>query len=512
MEEGSRTHRTIQNARVSLFFFILQIFLGFYSRKIFFNYLGAEILGLNTTLGNLLGFLNLAEMGIGVAIATSLYRPILQKNQQEISEILSVQSILYKRLVLFLLVLSIPLMGIFPMLFEKTNCSLSYIYIAYLVFLWGTISGYMWNYKEIVIAADQKGYKLMYYVQGGKLIKTVFQIILLLNGGEYWGWISVEFGFSCILVFIINYVIKREYPWLKIHHKAGKELLSRYQDLIKQTKQLFFHKISTYVLYETSPLIIYAYASLSMVAYYGNYMILINYTMSMVNVVFEGMGASIGNLVAENNKTHTMEVFWELFTSRIWLAAVCCFALYVSIPSFIILWIGKEYLLENITLILLILSLFIKISRSVIDSFKNAYKLFADVWAPVSEAALNLSFSLLLGYFWGINGILTGVNISLVIVVLLWKPYYVFKKGFYTSVKEYAKKYVLHIAMLIICVVISLKIIEQLGFSPVNSYLFLAIYSVCSTLIFAAISYVVLYFTTSGMKRFSKRLLNLINH
>jgi hypothetical protein len=72
---ANRTKRTIQNSTTSLILFLFQIFVGFYSRKIFLDALGDELLGLNTTLGNILSFLNLAELGIGIAMATSLYKP-----------------------------------------------------------------------------------------------------------------------------------------------------------------------------------------------------------------------------------------------------------------------------------------------------------------------------------------------------------------------------------------------------------------------------------------------------
>ena len=52
----SRTKRTIQNSTTSLTLFLIQVFVGFYSRKIFLDALGDELLGLNTTLGNILSF------------------------------------------------------------------------------------------------------------------------------------------------------------------------------------------------------------------------------------------------------------------------------------------------------------------------------------------------------------------------------------------------------------------------------------------------------------------------
>ena len=70
----SRTIKSIQNARVALFYYLANVILGFWARKVFFDYLGSEVLGLDTTASNLLGFLNLAELGIGVSISYFLYR------------------------------------------------------------------------------------------------------------------------------------------------------------------------------------------------------------------------------------------------------------------------------------------------------------------------------------------------------------------------------------------------------------------------------------------------------
>ena len=64
----SRTTKSLKNAQVSFFYYIVLMILGFWSRKVFFDYLGSEVVGLETTAGNLLGFLNLAELGIGMSV------------------------------------------------------------------------------------------------------------------------------------------------------------------------------------------------------------------------------------------------------------------------------------------------------------------------------------------------------------------------------------------------------------------------------------------------------------
>ena len=63
MVTDSRTSKSIKNSLVALAFYFINLVLQFFSRKVFLDYLGAEILGLNTTATNLLQFLNLAELG-----------------------------------------------------------------------------------------------------------------------------------------------------------------------------------------------------------------------------------------------------------------------------------------------------------------------------------------------------------------------------------------------------------------------------------------------------------------
>ena len=68
---SERVSKSIKNAEVNLIFYFLALFLAFFSRKIFLECLGAEFIGLNGTLSNILGYLNLAELGIGGSILKS---------------------------------------------------------------------------------------------------------------------------------------------------------------------------------------------------------------------------------------------------------------------------------------------------------------------------------------------------------------------------------------------------------------------------------------------------------
>ena len=86
---GERVHKSMLNAEVNLIFYFLTLFCAFFSRRIFLDYLGAEFIGLTGTLGNILGYLNLAEFGITASVGFFLFKPLQTGNHKEVQDILS---------------------------------------------------------------------------------------------------------------------------------------------------------------------------------------------------------------------------------------------------------------------------------------------------------------------------------------------------------------------------------------------------------------------------------------
>lgn len=80
----SRIKNVIKNAKVGLFFMVITFALGMVSRKIFLDQLGPDFIGLTTTLLGIIGFLSLAEMGLSVAVSSTLYKPLAEKDYQQV--------------------------------------------------------------------------------------------------------------------------------------------------------------------------------------------------------------------------------------------------------------------------------------------------------------------------------------------------------------------------------------------------------------------------------------------
>ena len=109
------------NAEVNIMFYFLSLFLTFFSRKVFLDCLGTEFIGLTGTLNNILGYLNLSELGIGACIGYFLFKPIQTGNRKEIQEILSLLGYLYNWIGAIIFCGAFVISLFFPLIFATQN-------------------------------------------------------------------------------------------------------------------------------------------------------------------------------------------------------------------------------------------------------------------------------------------------------------------------------------------------------------------------------------------------------
>ena len=504
---GERVHKSILNAEVNLLFYFLSLFLAFFSRKIFLNNLGAEFIGLTGTLNNILGYLNLSELGISACIGYFLFKPLQTNNRQEIQNILSLLGYLYNWIGAIIFAGAFIVSLFFPFIFSHTDLGIGIIYFTFYSFLGSSLIGYFINYRQILLSADQKNYLVAIYYQSANLVKLALQIYLAYTYKNLYVWVAIEFLFAIIGCIILNWKINKEYPWLKVDVKKGHRLLKEYPEIITKTKQVFIHKIKDFVLVKSDELFIFLFVSLKMVAYYGNYMIIISKLISLFSSITGSVGASVGNLVAEGNKPHMLKVFWEYATIQHTIAATLSFSLYALLEPFISHWIGSEYIMDHRILILLVLYIYITNSRNSVDSFNYAHGLYADVWSAWAELGINITITIVCGLQWGIIGILLGKIVSLLAIVVLWKPYYLFSAGFHESVTIYWRGALRNYAISAFAIGTSLWIIRFIPFNPYTNIWLWVAYSAIGMLIFLVIDLLATLFFAKGAKDSMRRVL-----
>ncbi|AQY21608.1 lipopolysaccharide biosynthesis protein [Riemerella anatipestifer] len=445
----SRTEKSLSNFKYSFLFFLLTLVLNFYSRKIFLDELGIELLGVNTAVYNIINFLNVVEMGIAVSVSYALYKPLIDKDEKSINEIISIFGRFYRIIAKIIIVVAIIILFLLPMIFRGNENNIYYAYFGFVIIGISTIIGYLYSFKHIIISADQKNYIVTQINSVCKVIKIILQIcgLLYLPYYKYEVWLLLELLFSVISIFWLNKTADRLYPFLKVNLIEAKNYGEKYPYIITKIKQLFFHKISAFVLSQSIPLILLYIANVELVGVFSNYQMIIMGITALLGTVFSGMVASVGNLIHDTK--NALNVYWEILLIEFILVSSMCFIFYFYANFFIDIWIGEQYRLDEWSFILLTLYLFFNLIRQS-DIFLSAYGLFGDIGAPIIELILNLGCSVILGKRYGLPGILAGMNISLFLVVFLWKPFYLFRKGFRASFMSYIIKMISLISLSII--------------------------------------------------------------
>ena len=509
MERESRVNKSLLNPRMNLICYFVSLVVAFFTRKILLDYLGTEFIGFTGTLGSLLGFLSLAELGVGIAIGYVLYQPIFDDDKRKINEIISVLGYLYRKIGFFILGMGIVLSCFLPLIFRSTELSMTIVFLGFYSYLFSSLFSYFFNYRMSLLSADQRNYLVTGVFQIVNTSKVVIQMILAYYTKSFYLFLIIEFLGGLINSIILNRVIDRTYPWLKTEIKLGKTLFRKYPEIGKYIKQLFVHRIAGFVQFQTLPIFIYSFVSLPMVALYTNYTLVTQRIQGLMSGILDSTGAGVGNLISEGNQQKIYNVYKELFAVRAFISGVFACCVYYLIPSFIELWLGEEYLLSNLVSLLIVVQLYLFLLRGVTDQFLFGYGLFYDVWAPIAESIVFVLFSVVFGIYYGLPGVLFGPLVANVIIIYGWKPFFLFRKGFKRPICQFYYLLFLHLLPSIIVFFCATKI-SELAMDVLSipfGWLNWVMRSVIFTLFVFLFLYTLFYPVSEGMREATNRFL-----
>lgn len=502
MANESRVKKTMLNAKMNLICYFASFITAFFTRKILLDQLGAEFIGFTGTVGSLLSFLNLAELGIGTAIGYVLYKPIADGDRFKINEIISVLGYLYHKIGYIILGIGIVTSFFLPLIFPNTTFSWYVIYFGFYAYLTSSLIGYFVNYRASLLSADQRNYVVTGYFQLTTTTKVILQMILALYLRSFIVYLLIELFFGIINSIILNWKIDKTYPWLKSEVKLGRKLFKKYPEITTYTKQIFAHRVGGVVQGQLTPFLIYSFVSLPVVALYTNYTLLTQKIESLISATINSTGAAVGNLIAEGDKEKILKVFKELLSLRVFIASIVAACIFQFSSQFIGVWLGEQYILEGHTVALIAILSGLNISRGVLDQFCYGSGLFADVWAPYAESLIMAIFAITGGYLWGLSGVLLGPLASIITIIFIWKPYYLFSRGFKICVWKYWQIFGSQLVVAIVAYSASAYICEQVirPFITATGWTGLIVEGALFLITISLFTFVCFYLTSKGFR------------
>lgn len=502
MKQRSRTENSIINSAMSIVTQVLTVVLNFAVKTVFIKMLNDEYLGVNGLFTNIITMLSLADLGIGIAIPYSLYKPLAKKDEHKINVLMNFYKKVYTIIGIAVLLIGLSLTPFLGLIIKDIPKNVPYLSLIYILFVIHSASSYFFVYKKFLIDSDQKGYITSRIIFTFSTLLSIIQIILLITTKNY-----ILFLLSSIILVIIQNIYisskaNKLYPFIK--NKTDEKLEKEDMEGIKKNvSSLFIYKVGTVIMNGTDNIIISKFIGLIIVGFYSNYVLIINSITTVLNQIFNAITSSIGNLVVTTNKKRSKEVYDNLNFANFWLYALFGVCIIVLINPFINIWIGKKYVMGFSIVFLLVLNFYVLGMQSVTNSFRNAYGLFwIAKYRPIIMVIINIVISVVLVQFIGIEGVLIGTLISRLLTTAWLDPYIVHKYGFEISPKSY---YVDYLKYLVIFIAISIILNYFVSMVAINN-IFILILIAILVVISVNVILVLLFFKTSEFNYFYDKI------
>lgn len=422
--------------------------LGFILRTVFISYLGDTLNGINDLYTGILSVLSLAELGVGTALNYSLYGPVARKDYEKIKSYMQLYKKAYRVIGLVIALIGLAISPFLPYLVKQPKgVSVRDLTLYYFIFLFNTVSTYFVAYKYSLAYAEQKNYIQTNTITITKMITVTLQIAVIVTTRNFYLYLLTAAAVELIQKIFISWYLNRLYPYLKDKNvkKLSKEETG---EVVTKTKALVFHKIGDVARLQTDSMIISAFINVTLVGFVGNYNMILNSVANFVNIIFNSVLSSFGNLIATESKEKQYSVFKVYRFFACWIYGFSAVGFFLLLTPFIVIWQGPEKVLAAGAVACILIDYYFKGDRIVLSNFKTAAGVFEqDKYLALIQGGVNLILSIVLVQKIGLVGIYIGTIIS-GLIANITKPFIIYKVCFEKSVKTYFLDSVKYLAVL----------------------------------------------------------------
>lgn len=420
--------------------------LGFLLRTVIINQLGDALNGVNDLYTNILSVLSMAELGIGTALNYSLYAPVAQKDYDKIRSYMMLYKKAYITIGCVIALLGTGVAPFLPYLVtmpEGIEIAVRDLTIYYFIFLFNTVSTYFVAYKYSLVNAEQKNYIQTNVITLTKMITVTVQILIIyLTHDFFWYLISAAVIELFQKIFVSRY-LDRLYPYLSnrasedkvsdnVSYQRKDNRLSKEETsaIVTKTKALMMHKIGDVARLQTDSMIISSFIDVTVSGFVGNYNLVISFVSNFVNIIFNTVMTSFGNLIATESKEKQYGMFQVYRFTACWIYGFSAVGFFVLLSPLVRLWLGEEKVLETAVTSWILIDYYFKGDRIVLSNFKTAAGIFEqDKYLPLIQGLINLVVSIALVQSIGLAGVFIGTVVSGLIANIV-RPFIIYRVCF----------------------------------------------------------------------------------
>jgi len=307
----TRKQKLLLNGGIGLAKQVVVIVCGFILPRYMLLYYGSEVNGLVSSISHFLGFISLLEMGIGPVIQANLYRPLANKDDEQISKIIISSERFFRRIAIIFLIYIAVLTYVFPACIN-TAYDAWFSASLLLIISISTFAEYFFGATyQLLLNADQKAYISTSLSIVTTVLNTLFCIVAMRAGAS----IHVV-----KLVSSVVFVLRPIGYSLYVHrHYSLNKRLKLTEEPIKQKWNGFAQHIAGVVCRNTDIVILTLCSTLTNVSVYSVYYSVTNGLTAMVMTAAMGLESYFGNMIAKEEK----EALEHSFVTVEWVVHFC---------------------------------------------------------------------------------------------------------------------------------------------------------------------------------------------
>lgn len=405
----NRTQKTMRNSAVSLVGQVITILLSFIGRKVFIQYLGVELLGINSTFASLLNTLSLAELGFQQVIVFHLYGVLAKGDKEQINNLVNIYKLVYRCVGCFFVGAALCCMPFLQYVLSDVEATPT-VRVYFLIQALTGACTYFLAYKRNILYADQNSYISGLIDTVVNTTATLLSIAVAIFTRNYALYLLVNLAKTYISNLFVHIACTKRYPYL---HKAKMDW-KLLKTIASSIKDVVLEKLAGYIYSSTDNLLISIFISTVQVGFLNNYTMVISHIKNLMRSLSAPLVPAIGNVVAVGeDKNQQIEKFQLLEQGFFWLTGMAVVPVYVLTDFFIAMFFGEAYILPRAILFLLCVDMYIHINQEPCLCFLSANGLFRERRnISIMGAIVNIVVSALLIRPLGMAGILAGTAVS----------------------------------------------------------------------------------------------------
>ena len=206
-----RSKKAIKNVIASVFLQIVTFICGLIVPRLILSSFGSNVNGLINSITQFLAYISLLESGFGPVVKSILYKPIANKDKNQIEQILKASEKFFRKIAIIFFIYILILCVIYP---NFVNQDFDAMYTVSLILIIGisTFAEYFFGMTyRLYLQADQKTYVTSYIQIGTTILNTIMTLVLIKLGASI-QWVKLISATIFVLRPVLqNLYVKKKY-------------------------------------------------------------------------------------------------------------------------------------------------------------------------------------------------------------------------------------------------------------------------------------------------------------